>query len=175
MRSATSSTAIPAPRVSLPPCGGGGPATGRRGVDRTRCAVSSATRDCLSMLDRARQLRGDMTLPERLLWREIRGRRLGHRFRRQVPMQRYVVDFYCPQARLIIEVDGEFHGDRHAEDAVRTAWLESRGYRVLRFQATEILFDLDGVLERLLVEIPPPARGRATSPARGEGRFRPQL
>ena len=102
------------------------------------------------MLDRARLLRREMTLPERLLWREIRGRRLGPRFRRQVPMEPYVVDFYCPQARLIVEVDGEFHAERQVEDARRTARLESR-----RFQATEILVDLDGVLERLLIEIPP--------------------
>ena len=84
-------------------------------------------------------------------------------------MEPYVVDFYCPQAKLIVEVDGEFHGERQVEDAERTARLESRGYRVIRFQATEILVDLDGVLERLLIEIPPPARDRATSPARGEG------
>jgi very-short-patch-repair endonuclease len=96
-----------------------------------------------------------MTLPERLLWREIRDRRLGPRFRRQVPMEPYVVDFYCPQARLIMEVDGEFHGERQVEDARRNARLESRGYRVIRFQATEILVDLEGVLERLLIEIPP--------------------
>ena len=65
-----------------------------------------------------------------------------------------MVDFYCPQARLIVEVDGECHAERQVEDARRTARLESRGYRVIRFQATEI---------------PPPARDRATSPARGEG------
>ena len=115
------------------------------------------------MLDRARLLRREMSLPERLLWREIRGRRLGPRLRRQVPMEPYlpprggghVVDFYCLQARLIVEVDGEFHAERQVEDARRTARLESRGYRVIRFQATEILVDLDGVLERLLIEIAP--------------------
>ena len=113
------------------------------------------------MLDRAPRLRREMTLPERLLWREIRGRRLGPRFRRQVPMEPYVVDFYCLQARLIVEVDGECHAERQVADARRTASLESRGYRGDRFQATEILVDLDGVLERLLIEIapsgPPPA------------------
>jgi very-short-patch-repair endonuclease len=117
------------------------------------------------MLDRARQLRREMTLPERLLWREIRGRQLGRRFRRQVPMDRYVVDFYCPEAKLIVEVDGEFHGERYEEDARRTARLERRGYRVLRFQAIEILVDLDAVLETLLNEVTPPPALRATSPA----------
>src|SRR5262245_46562438 len=74
-------------------------------------------------------------------------------------MEPYVVDFYCPQAKLIVEVDGEFHGERQVEDARRTATLESRGYRVIRFQATEVLVDLDGVLERL----PPPRKGGGTS------------
>ena len=137
------------------------------------------------MLDRARQLRREMTLPERLLWREIRGRQLGPRFRRQVPplpprggggpsgpegaLDPYVVDFYCSEAKLIVEVDGEFHGERHEEDARRTACLERRGYRVVRFQAIEILVDLDAVLETLLFELDPPPALRATSPARGEG------
>ncbi|HEY7200276.1 MAG TPA: DUF559 domain-containing protein [Candidatus Dormibacteraeota bacterium] len=53
------------------------------------------------MLDLARQLRRDMTLPERMLWNAIRGRRLGPRFRREVPMDPYIVDFYCPDAKLI--------------------------------------------------------------------------
>ena len=106
------------------------------------------------MLDRARQLRRDMTLPERMLWNQLRGRQLGPRFRRQVPMGAFVVDFYCPKAKLVVEVDGEFHGDRQAEDATRTRWLEGQGCRVVRVQAVEVLTDLQTVLERLLLEIP---------------------
>ena len=121
------------------------------------------------MLERARQLRRDMTLPECLLWREVRGGRLGHRFRRQVPMGPYVVDFYCPAAQLVVEVDGEVHGDRLAEDLERTAWLEAHGYRVVRFQAVDVLANLEGVVEQLLLLTPPPGRGRPSSPARGEG------
>jgi very-short-patch-repair endonuclease len=94
-----------------------------------------------------------MTLPERLLWHEMRGRRLGPRFRRQVPIDRYVVDFYCPEAKVVIEVDGWCHRERHGKDDSRTAWLETRGYRVIRLQAIEILTDLDAVRERLLIEI----------------------
>ena len=78
------------------------------------------------MLDRARQLRRDMTLPERLLWREVRGRGLGPRFRPQVPIGPYIVDFYCPQARLVVEVDGQFHGDRMIEDRDRAVWLDAK-------------------------------------------------
>jgi very-short-patch-repair endonuclease len=122
------------------------------------------------MLDCARQLRRDMTLPERMLWREVRGRGLGPRFRRQVPIGPYVVDFYCPQAKLVVEVDGDFHGDRLIEDRDRAVWLDAQGYRVVRVQAVDILTALEDVLERLLLLLtPPPVRGRTSSPARGEG------
>ena len=122
------------------------------------------------MLERARQLRRDMTLPERLLWRELRGRSLGPRFRRQVPIGPYIVDFYCPQAKLIVEVDGDFHGEQMIEDRDRALWLDAQGYRVARCAAVDVLVDLEGVVERLpLLLAPPPGRGRPTSPARGEG------
>ena len=122
------------------------------------------------MLERARQLRRDMTLPERLLWREVRGRGLGPRFRRQVPIGPYIVDFSCPEAKLVVEVDGDFHGDQMIEDRDRALWLDAQGYRVVRFVAVDVLVDLDAVVERLsLLLDPPPVRGRTSSPARGEG------
>jgi very-short-patch-repair endonuclease len=130
-----------------------------------------------------------MTLPERMLWKEIRAGQIGPKFRRQVPIGPYVVDFYCPQARLVVEIDGEFHGDQMAADDCRTARLEEQGLRLVRVQAVEVLVDLPGVLERLLSEVLPcgsegaPAEGpcldpplrpwRATSPARGEGPWDP--
>jgi very-short-patch-repair endonuclease len=80
-----------------------------------------------------------------------------------------VVDFYCSEAKLIVEVDGEFHGERYEEDARRTACLERRGYRVLRFQATEILVDLDAVVETLLNELTPLRRFAPPPPRGGEG------
>jgi len=83
----------------------------------------------------------------------------------------YVVDFYCPAAKLVVELDGEVHGDRLVEDAERTAWLEARGYRVVRFAAVDVLANLEGVVEELLLLAPPPGRGRPSSPARGEGRL----
>ena len=125
--------------------------------------------DTPAMLERARQLRRDMTLPERLLWRELRGRGLGPRFRRQVPIGPFIVDFYCPQAKLVVEVDGEFHGDRMIEDRDRTLWLDAQGYRVVRFAAVDVLVDLDAVVERLSLLLtplrvaadpPPPPGGR---------------
>src|SRR5215472_9401751 len=104
----------------------------------------------MSLLDRARELRRDMTLPERMLWNRIRDSQLGPKFRRQVPKGLYVLDFFCPQAKLVVEVDGDLsHDERFVHDAVRTAWLESQGYRVIRFEATEVMVDLDDVVEQL--------------------------
>ena len=103
-------------------------------IEPTAGKVFFAGRD-LGALTRKqlRQLRRDMTLPERLLWREVRGGCLGHRFRRQVPIGRYIVDFVCKDAALIIELDGGQHSSITKYDVDRTRWLEQHGWRVLRF------------------------------------------
>ena len=96
----------------------------------------------------ARKLRRDQTDAERTLWFRLRDRRLcGMKFRRQVPIDRYVVDFCCESARLIVEVDGGQHAGRSEEDKTRTGALEARGYLVLRFWNNEVLQNMDGVLE----------------------------
>ena len=101
-------------------------------------------------LPNAKQLRGKMTDAEAKLWYYLRGRRFeGRKFRRQVPLGDYVVDFVCEHARLIIEVDGGQHADRLAYDGARTAWLESRGYGVVRFWNHDVLGNMEGVLESL--------------------------
>ncbi len=90
-----------------------------------------------------------MTDAEQLLWRCLRGKQLdGFRFRKQHPIEHYVLDFYCPSARLAIEVDGSQHytPEGMAKDAARTAWLAERGIRVLRFTNLEVLSNLEGVL-----------------------------
>jgi very-short-patch-repair endonuclease len=90
-----------------------------------------------------------MTPPELRLWLALRGKALGgFRFRRQCPVGPYVLDFYCPQAGLAVEVDGENHGlgDQPARDARRDAWIAGRGIRTLRFQAIDIRDNLDGVV-----------------------------
>jgi very-short-patch-repair endonuclease len=99
----------------------------------------------------ARQLRRSMSLPEVLLWRELRKRPDGLRFRRQHPAGHYVLDFYCATANVAIEVDGEAHsrGDRPARDSTRDAWLDSQGVRVLRIPATDVLKNLEGVLKHI--------------------------
>ena|SRR5882757_3213564 len=120
--------------------------------------------------DRARRLRSNPTEVERRLWQRIRKRQLlGHRFRRQVPLGPYVVDFACIEKALIIEVDGGQHGWREAQDSRRTAWLEAHGWRVVRFWNNEVMANLTGVLERLMIELgdrgdfphpnPPPQAG----------------
>ncbi|PIV76219.1 MAG: hypothetical protein COW56_01950 [Rhodocyclales bacterium CG17_big_fil_post_rev_8_21_14_2_50_68_7] len=121
----------------------------------------------------ARMLRHDMTDAERRLWSRIRGRQLGAYFRRQAPLERYVLDFVCFPARLVIEVDGGQHAES-AADRVRDAWLKERGFRVLRFWNNEVLGDIEGVLEATMSALED-ARSRSClpppppSPMKGEG------
>ncbi len=99
---------------------------------------------------RARQLRREQTPAEARLWRELRGQQVeGLNFRRQHPMGSYVLDFYCPAARLVIEVDGDTHADRKGYDAERTEWLQERGYQVIRFSNREVCENLEAVVEEI--------------------------
>jgi very-short-patch-repair endonuclease len=98
-------------------------------------------------------MRQDMTRAELRLWKHLRKPGLeGPRFRRQTPIGPYIVDFFCPEQRLIIEVDGDQHGfDRvEARDQSRDAWLRERGYRVLRFSNRDVMTNLDGVCDTIL-------------------------
>jgi len=92
--------------------------------------------------ERAREFRRALTLPEVLLWEALRGRRLeGLRFRRQHPVGPYVLDFFCANLKLAVEVDGTAHDhpDRSAHDIRREAWLRALGISVLRFAAVDVL------------------------------------
>jgi very-short-patch-repair endonuclease len=98
----------------------------------------------------ARRLRANATETEILLWKRLRGiETAGTHFRRQVPIGPYVADFACMAARLVIELDGSEHNiDAHrAKDEQRTRWLESEGYRVIRFWNNDLTSNMDGVLE----------------------------
>jgi very-short-patch-repair endonuclease len=102
---------------------------------------------------RARELRHEATFPERLLWGRLRNRRLANiKFRRQLPLGPFVVDFYCDDARIAIELDGNSHADRATYDAARTAFLESERIRVIRIGNDDVLTNLDGVLQMLIRE-----------------------
>ena len=95
-----------------------------------------------------------MTLPEVILWQHLRQRPDGLKFRRQHPAGPYVLDFYCEQARLCIEVDGAAHDlDEAAEkDCDRDGWLAAAGIRTVRIAATDVLKNLDGALQFILLE-----------------------
>ena len=96
---------------------------------------------------RARTLRKTMTDAELELWKHLRARQIeGFRFRRQVPIDRYIVDFVCPQAKLVVEVDGGQHQAQSSYDAGRTAFLERQGYRVLRYWNHDVLQSVEDVL-----------------------------
>ena len=102
----------------------------------------------------ARKLRRKMTLPEVILWHALRQRPNGLKFRRQHPTGHYVLDFFCSDARLAIEVDGESHsrGDRPQRDAARDEWLLSQGIDTLRIPAVDLLKDADATLRWIMIE-----------------------
>ncbi len=97
---------------------------------------------------RAKKLRSHQTDAEALLWHHLRARRLlNFKFRRQVPIGgKYIVDFLCCEARLIIEVDGSQHSTQMEYDRKRTAWLEKQGFQVVRYWNNEVLGKIDSVL-----------------------------
>jgi very-short-patch-repair endonuclease len=103
--------------------------------------------------ENARKLRRDATDAERRLWSALRDRRLnGYRFRRQYPIGPFIADFACTKERVIMEADGGQHSDSKT-DSRRTAWLESQGWRVVRFRNNEILKNPEGVIDAILREL----------------------
>ena len=118
---------------------------------------------------RARTLRQSMTEAETRIWQMLRAHRTnGHKFRRQVPIGRYIADFACHEARLVVEIDGGQHDRSSPREAGRSSFLQTQGYRVLRFWNNEVLANPDGVHETIvnaLAASPPPK----PSPIEGEG------
>lgn len=96
----------------------------------------------------ARQMRHEPTPAEKQLWQKLRNKQiLGFKFRRQHSIDRFIVDFYCNEVGLVVEVDGEIHDYTQEEDRLRQDFLESLGLRVLRFTNTKVLTSMDGVLQ----------------------------
>ena len=123
-------------------------------------------------VERARRLRREMTLAERVLWKQLR--KLEMNFRRQAPIERYIADFVHHESRLIVEVDGPVHDEPEvqARDLQRTAWLQSRGYRVIRFSEKEVRDNLFAITERIAAEaVPPPSPTLPPSRGKGEARY----
>jgi very-short-patch-repair endonuclease len=99
-------------------------------------------------IHRARELRKRLTNAEKKLWSHIRLRQItGHKFRRQQLIGRYIVDFACLEKKLVVEVDGGQHSLQSSSDKERTVWLESQGYRVLRFWNDEVLKEIEIILD----------------------------
>ena len=122
-----------------------------------------ATRGQAGYLDLKRRLRSNMTGPEAQLWSRLRARQLqGLKFRRQHGIGPYIVDFYCPEQSLVIEVDGDSHADTDqvVKDRQREQYLQSLGLRVIRYINDDILKNLDGVMEDLAERL----SSRSTSP-----------
>jgi very-short-patch-repair endonuclease len=105
------------------------------------------------IVERARKLRREATVPERLLWSVLRARRLaGLKFRRQYPIGPYIVDFYCQDARLVVEVDGMSHEDKQEQDAQREMYLREQGLRVFRVTNSDVNEDLEAVARAIVRE-----------------------
>jgi cyclase len=98
---------------------------------------------------RAAWLRNNMTPAEKLLWEQLRKKQLGVRFKAQHPMGRYIADFYCHQAKLVVEIDGPIHNYQKGEDKHRADDIKKDGITVLRFRNEEVIEDMEGVLERI--------------------------
>ena len=125
-----------------------------------------------SLRSKARELRKKSTDAERILWSELRDHKLnGIGFRRQVPIKNYIADFACHSAKLVVELDGGQHFSDQSEraDAARTAVIEARGFRVLRFSNDEMMTNRAGVLETIAAAVAERTPTRTPSRKRESG------
>ncbi|MGF1728360.1 endonuclease domain-containing protein [Photobacterium kasasachensis] len=100
-------------------------------------------------------LRNDLPEPEKQLWQHLRKKQLGVKFRRQHGIGRYIADFYCPECKLVIELDGDSHYQTYAQeyDRVRDNFMQTLGITVLRFDNYEVMTNVEGVLMRIVQQI----------------------
>jgi very-short-patch-repair endonuclease len=101
----------------------------------------------------ARDLRNNSTLSEILLWRQIKGQALKYEFHRQVPIDEFIVDFYCHELKLAIEIDGDSHNDKYNYDMNRQTKLQDLGVKFIRFSDVDVKKNMNGVLSALKNEI----------------------
>ncbi len=120
---------------------------------------------------KARRLRREMSLPEVVLWEQLRAGKQGMKFRRQHPIGPYIADFYCSAAKLVLEIDGEAHnrGDRPERDIVRDAAMRKAGYEVLRISAADVLKDIEAVILTIRAAAESPLHRASTVPLPASG------
>jgi very-short-patch-repair endonuclease len=141
----------PKPPVAISPLDGGGLGGGAASCRTSR---SMKKQPITGAHARARALRKNMTDAEKRVWQVLRSQQLqGYKFRRQVPIGRCIADFVCHEARLIVEIDGGRHDRLSPREAARRVFLQSEGYRVLRFWNNEVLANLDGVHQTIAHEL----------------------
>ena len=156
---------------------------GRSASAASRVGIKSSRFNLTKMKTvRARQLRRNSTDVEMKVWQKLRNRQLGVDFRRQHPVDNYVLDFYAPAIRLAVELDGGQHAETAtvAHDTSRTRWLENRGVTILRFWNSDVVQNISGVLEVIAAKVAelqlsgmtPTRRWRADLPLSGGGKER---
>jgi very-short-patch-repair endonuclease len=141
----------------------GRPVAGARVVERRKRGIYNTT----AMEDRRGELRKSLTAAEAVLWKSLQRRQLlGKKFRRQASIGRFIVDFYCPECRLVVELDGAPHFAplRIEYDAERTEYLSQRGIRVIRFENRVVYENLDAVLETIRQNLSTPGTTTPSAP-----------
>jgi very-short-patch-repair endonuclease len=122
------------------------------------------------LLERARELRQPQTPAEATLWQYLRNRNLVYKFRRQHPIDRFIIDFYCAEARLCIEIDGgsHFETEQAEYDAVRTEFLQQLDYKVIRFTNDDVRHNIHAVVNEIITQVEMRIAPHPSSPLRGE-------
>jgi len=117
----------------------------------------------------ARQLRKNSTLSEVLLWKKIKGKAFGVEFHRQIPIEEYIVDFFCHEVKLAIEIDGSSHDQKYEYDLIRNERLANLGVNILHFKDIDVKREMNNVIRAIefkvaeLLNIPlPPSKGELT-------------
>ena len=112
---------------------------------------NAAKANSIEQKETRKQLRNNATSSEALLWKALRGRNAGgYKFRRQQGIGSYILDFYCPELRLCIELDGSSHDHKYEYDERRTAFLNEQGIKVVRFHNEVVLANVDAVVREIV-------------------------
>ncbi len=142
---------------------------------RTPRFFTTGKLDWTTLISNAKQNRAEQTETEKIIWHHIRANKLGIKFRRQHPIDKYIVDFVCIEKRLIVEIDGKVHDFQKQEDEERTCELNKIGFRVIRFSNNDVIANIDGVIVSIQNELSSPITSLSFGEGRGEVFFCPML